>query len=91
MVFSSYTFLILFFPLLLMVYYGVPARFRQLRNGVLLVFSLIFYGCGGVYYLGLMAASILINWAGGLLVAGKKHRRLFMVLAAVLNLGLLLF
>jgi len=89
MVFSSYTFLILFFPLLLMVYYGVPARFRQLRNGVLLVFSLVFYSCGGVYYLGLMAASILINWAGGLLVAGKKHRRLFMVLAAVLNLGLL--
>ncbi len=89
MVFSSYTFLILFLPLLLLCYYGVPRRFRQTRNGILLLFSLIFYGCGGAWYLLLMGTSILINWAGGLLVARGGPRRFFMVCTALLNLGLL--
>lgn len=89
MVFSSYTFLIIFFPLLLLCYYSVPRKLRSWRNGVLLVFSLIFYGCGGVKYLLLMLASIVINWSGGLLVAGKKGRKLFMALSILLNLGLL--
>ncbi len=89
MVFSSYTFLIIFFPLLLLCYYSVPRKLRSWRNGVLLVFSLIFYGCGGVKYLLLMLASIIINWGGGLLVAGKKGRKLFIVLSVLLNLGIL--
>ena len=43
MVFSSLVFLYLFLPLTLLLYYAAP---RRLRNPVLLVMSLLFYGWG---------------------------------------------
>ena len=89
MVFSSYTFLVLFFPLLLLCYYSVPRKHRRWRNTVLLLFSLVFYGCGGVRYLALMLVSILINWGGGLLVSRGNGKRFWLVIATALNLGLL--
>ena len=46
MVFSSLTFLLFFLPLCLGAYYLVPQRFRQVRNLVLLLFSLVFYAWG---------------------------------------------
>ena len=44
MVFSSLSFLFLFLPALLAVYFLVPRRYREGRNAVLLLFSLGFYG-----------------------------------------------
>ena len=46
MVFSSLVFLLFFLPALLLVYYLVPARFRGLRNLILLGASLFFYWWG---------------------------------------------
>ena len=42
MVFSSISFLFVFLPLLLAVYFLLPARLREGRNLVLLLFSLFF-------------------------------------------------
>ena len=53
MVFSSLTFLFLFFPALFFAYF-VLARTRGQKNGVLLLFSIVFYGWGGVKLLGLI-------------------------------------
>lgn len=90
MVFSSFNFLFLFLPLLLAAYFLIPRRFRKGRNGVLLLFSLFFYGCGGWSLLPLIAASILINWLGGLLAApGRKHAKAVMVAGVAANLLLL--
>lgn len=47
MVFSSFTFLFGFFPLLLIIYFFPPFRKREVRNGILLLFSLAFYSFGG--------------------------------------------
>jgi len=87
MVFSSYIFLFLFFTALLALYFVLPARFREGRNVVLLVFSLLFYYCGGPKYLPLMLLSITINYLSGLLVQGK--RRWALVIGIALNLALL--
>ena len=46
MVFSSLVFLLFFLPALILVYYLVPARFRGLRNLILLGASLFFYWWG---------------------------------------------
>lgn len=90
MVFSSFNFLFVFLPALLVVYYLIPKRLRSVRNGVLLAFSLFFYACGGPKFLPLILASIGVNWLGGLLAApGKKHARLFLVLTMAVNLALL--
>ncbi|SHI20904.1 alginate O-acetyltransferase complex protein AlgI [Sporobacter termitidis DSM 10068] len=92
MVFSSIGFLFFFLPALLIVYYIVPRRYREVRNFVLLGFSLFFYAYGGPRFLILMLVSIAINYVCGLFVAeghSDKTRRFFLVAAVVLGLGLL--
>jgi alginate O-acetyltransferase complex protein AlgI len=92
MVFSSYTFLFLFLPTLLAVYFLIPARLTSFKNLVLLLFSLLFYGCGGPGLLPLMLVSVAVNYLGGLLTApgrGKGPRRAGLAAAVAANLGLL--
>ena len=57
MVFSSISFLTFFLPCLFACYFVIPRKFRSARNGVLLVFSLVFYACGGPKFLLLMLLS----------------------------------
>ena len=70
MVFSSLTFLFLYLPLTLLVYFLSPLRWR---NFVLLVVSLLFYGWGEPVYIVIMFLSIIIDYTHGLLV--EKFRR----------------
>lgn len=65
MVFSSLTFLFLYLPLTLLVYFLSPLRWR---NFVLLVVSLLFYGWGEPVYIVIMFLSIIIDYTHGLLV-----------------------
>ena len=65
MVFSSLIFLYQFFPLVLLLYFVIPRRFRTARNLVLLVFSLFFYSWGEPRAVWLMVGSILLNYAQG--------------------------
>ena len=86
MVFSSFLFLFLFLTLLLALYFLLPGRWRGARNGLLLVFSLLFYLCGGPKYLLLMLLSIVLNYLGGLLCAGGRRWALPAAVAANLLL-----
>lgn len=94
MVFSSFTFLILFLPAVLAAYYAAPSG---RRNGVLFFFSLIFYAWGEPVYVFLMLASIGINdrlarRIGYRQENGKeKQAKAVLAGACVLNLGLLGF
>ncbi|MGM9521339.1 MAG: MBOAT family O-acyltransferase [Oscillospiraceae bacterium] len=92
MVFSSVSFLVFFLPILLIVYFIVPKRFRGVRNFILLAASLVFYGWGGPKLLLLLLASVAINYVCGLFAAGGRETRggrLSVAAAAVLGLGLL--
>ncbi|MBE6543918.1 MAG: MBOAT family protein [Ruminococcaceae bacterium] len=97
MVFSSSEFVLLFFPLTLLLYYSVPKRFLMLRNTVLLTLSLVFYGWGEPLYLFLMVASILVTYSLGLLVSraqkknAPKKAKLWLIVGVVFNIGLLGF
>lgn len=62
MVFSSFTFIFLFLPVTILVYYLVPARGK---NGILLAASLLFYSWGEPVYIILMLLSILFNYFCG--------------------------
>jgi alginate O-acetyltransferase complex protein AlgI len=92
MVFSSLSFLFVFLPALLAVYWCPGLGRRETRNTVLLVFSLFFYGCGGWRLLPLILLSIAGNYGFGLL-AGPPHapvvRRRACAGAVACNLGLL--
>ena len=94
LVFSSLYFLFLYLPLVLFFYYITPLRWR---NGVLLLFNLIFYGWGEPVYILLMLFTIAVDYAAGLLIGWNKDRgrdgqaRLWVTVAVVVNLGLLFF
>jgi alginate O-acetyltransferase complex protein AlgI len=88
MVFSSPTFLFLFLPCVLAVYFVTPVR---LKNFVLLIASLFFYAWGEGLFVAIMMASIVFNYSLGLLVAkfrGHHLSRVILGLAIAGNLCL---
>ena len=92
MVFSSISFLTFFLPCLFACYFVIPRKFRSARNGVLLVFSLVFYACGGPKFLLLMLLSIAVNYICGLFASAQHTRpvRLAgMMSAIIIGIGLL--
>ncbi|HIQ67648.1 MAG TPA: MBOAT family protein [Candidatus Faecousia excrementigallinarum] len=92
MLFSSNVFLFAFLPVVLLLYYVSP---RRLRNPVLLLWSLVFYGWGEPVYLFLMIATILLNYGFGLWIHKKQtageNGKLPLVLGVVANLVILGF
>ncbi|HIR46805.1 MAG TPA: MBOAT family protein [Candidatus Caccousia avicola] len=95
MVFSSLIFLYQFFPLVLLLYFVVPKRFRTVRNLILLVFSLLFYSWGEPVAIWLMVGSIVLNYALGWLVQRfcdreeRKKARVVVAVSVAVNLLLL--
>jgi alginate O-acetyltransferase complex protein AlgI len=88
MVFSSTTFLFAFLPVVLLGH----ALLRSIpgRNAFLLSFSLLFYAWGEGWGLILMLCSIALNFASGLLIERQPaHARRWLIMALVVNLGLL--
>lgn len=92
MVFSSLTFLFLFLPAVLILYYLLP---RAVRNAWLFLASLFFYWWGEPVYLWLMIGSVLFNYLCGIGIgAAKKHgknalARLTLILCIVGDIGAL--
>lgn len=93
MVFSSITFLFVFLPAFLAVYFVLKDR---LKNAFLLLASLIFYYWGEPGFAIIMVVSIIWNYLCGLVCCflGKKgllFRRLALSMAISINLGLLFY
>ena len=93
MLFSSTVFLFLFLPLVLLGYYVVLRRWRQVQNIFLLAVSLFFYAWGEPRFVLIMLDSIAANYGFGLWVGADRQRgrkgRLPVLLAVLANLGLL--
>ena len=89
MLFSGIPFLYYFLPAVLLVYFLVPSR---LRNGVLLLSSLIFYGWGEPKYVVLMIATIAAFYLCGLAIDRAKSQRakkVWLTFAVVVGIVLL--
>ena len=89
MLFSSVTFLYYFLPAVLILYFLVP---RFLKNTVLLISSLIFYGWGEPKLLGLMIFTILMFYFCGLMIGRsqtQKEKKLWLTVSIVISIGLL--
>ncbi|MER2056035.1 MAG: MBOAT family O-acyltransferase, partial [Clostridia bacterium] len=85
MIFSSFTFLLLFMPCVLLLYRVLPAGVRM---PFLLAASLLFYGWGNPTWLLLIFFSMVLNWGGVLLMTrgGKKPSKAALAGMIVLNL-----
>lgn len=92
MLFSSIVFLFTFLPAVMLLYYLLPVRFR---NVILLLASLVFYAWGEPVYLFLMLLSILFNYFSGLDIArnlqDKRAAKRSLVFNLIINLAVLGF
>lgn len=92
MLFSSIVFLFTFLPAVMILYYLLPVRFR---NVILLLASLVFYAWGESVYLFLMLLSILFNYFSGLDIArnlqDKRAAKRSLVFNLIINLAVLGF
>jgi alginate O-acetyltransferase complex protein AlgI len=89
MLFSSITFLYYFLPLVLILYFAVP---KNLKNWVLLISSLIFYGWGEPKYIVLMGLSIVVQYILGILIerdSDTKKAKFWLVISICFSIGLL--
>ncbi|QJT10716.1 MBOAT family O-acyltransferase [Oceanidesulfovibrio marinus] len=91
MVFSSPLFLFLYLPLVLGIYL---LGGKKLRNFILFAASIFFYAWGEPFHVGLLLASIGLNFIFGLLIdtpeSGKSRRKLLLGVGVAINLLLLL-
>ena len=94
MVFSSIIFLFVYLPAVLLLYYITP---RKLRNLLLFIVNLIFYGWGEPKLVLLMLVSTFINFISGLLISkfktkegqNTKAAKTVLIISIIINIGLL--
>lgn len=90
MVFSSITFLYYFLPIVLLIYFIVPSKFRNL---VLLISSLFFYFYGEPRYILVLLFSVVFNYYMGKLISkeNSKYRKVLFISDMIINFGLLFY
>ena len=93
MVFSSTIFLFAFLPVVIICYYGQQwVSPGKLRNVLLLFFSYLFYLYGAAGFVLILFLSTAADYLLGLLIArDSRHKRLWVGLSLLLNLGLLVY
>lgn len=90
MLFSSITFLYYFLPVVLLLYYVMP---RRMKNGILLLTSVLFYAWGGVSFAVLMLVMISVGYFFGKMI--EKYRetsvgKWICILAVAVNVAMLM-
>ena len=89
MVFSSISFLILFLPITVLLYYIVPNI--KLKNFILLLASLIFYGLGEPVYIFLLIGSVAVNYIVTIQMCKVQRTKLVLAFLVAINLAVLAF
>lgn len=89
MLFSSITFIYYFLPLLIIIYFITPSRYKNLT---LLIFSLIFYFLGEPKYIVILLLSCIINYYLSKLIEKSNKPKLILTIAVLYNvIQLLIF
>ena len=95
MLFNSYIFILLFFPLCMVGYYGLNAlKQYKLSFVFLLGMSLWFYGYFNPGYLLIIITSIILNFAvykSFSRAKNDKTRKIFMIAGLIANIGILVY
>ena len=92
MVFSSVVFLYVFLPIMLLIYFIVPSKFK---NAVMILASLIFFAWGEIRYILIMLILAIMDfWCGQKInkyFEDKKKRKLYLFIDVGINLFILIF
>ena len=87
MIFSSILFIYYFLPILLLIYFIVPNKYKNL---ILLIFSLLFYFLGEPKYILILLSSCIINYYLSKQFEKNKLRKLYLIISLIYNIGNLL-
>ena len=90
MIYNSFNFLV-FFPLIFLLYYIIPARCQRGRNVFLLAVSYLLYLNWKPVYALILLGVTLVTYYGARLIEKNERKKQIMVLGAVLSLLPLLF
>ena len=90
MVFSSLTFIYYFLPLVLLFYFIIPSKYKNL---VLLISSLLFYFYGEKEYTIILILSCIINYYSAKFIekSNNKTSKIILIITTIINLGLLCY
>ncbi len=89
MLFSSISFLYYFLPILIIIYFIIPTKYKNL---FLLFFSLIFYFYGEPIYILILLLSCLVNYFLALLIDKYRNKsKIILILSLIFNVGLLFY
>ncbi len=90
MSFTDLTFLFIFLPVALFLYYIAAKQYREI---ILLALSLLFYACGSMQYVMLLIVAMAVTIGIGYLVDRFREKRLitisFLVIGIVFNVAIL--
>ena len=89
MVFSTYEFIFLFLPIVLIGYFLLgKLKNKKIQQIFLIIASLFFYGYYNVSYLAIILISVLVNYGMSILI-NKQHKKWLLVLGIIFNVLLL--
>ena len=91
MLFSSISFLYYFLPLVLIIYFITPKKYK---NHILFLASIFFYFYGEPRYLWLLLLSCFINYFFGFLIHNStesKAQKNYLIISIILNISLLFY
>lgn len=88
MLFNSPLFIFLFLPVLCLVYFLAPEKFKF---AILLIFNLLFYFLGGGKWIILLIFLIILNYFLGRLMQKNNHARIFLFIGIIVNLAILTY
>ncbi len=85
MLFNSISFLYYFLPIVLLLYFLLPKKYK---NFILFLASMLFYFYGEPKYLFLMIFEILVAYIGAILIDKYKSKNIF-IIVLIIHIGLL--
>ena len=92
MVFSSIVFLYIFLPIMLLLYFIVPSKFK---NAIMILASLVFFAWGEIRYIFIMLVLAVMDFICGKKITKyqnqKKKKFFFLMVNVVVNLSILFF
>ena len=95
MLFNSYYFLIYFLPIVLVCYYAAHKHgLHKFALIILSIASFTFYAYDNVYYLSLLAGSILINWCISYILnrmEDKNGRKAILTLGIIIDIAVIFY
>lgn len=90
--FNTYSFILIFLPIVFLLYYLLARINYKLSKIELILASLLFYGCYNIKYIPFIIISIIVTYyLGRLITHSEKNKKFLLIIALIFNIGILIY